>query len=378
MIWRGPARMLALSFLLLLLGSCGQRIHPMAPTSDAQGTDPIEALGYEPVRFSAMGSPIRAAYFYSYMPFDHLDRLAEAGFNRAIVKFIGSSMGPDAIARLKAWMARGARVSVEVAPTWNLAARGIASHLPNGRRYAPEGRIVPEIGCPLDPELWDRALIGRAEDILRAVPDVKRMVVDMEVYGVGFHFYDRACRCARCMREFRQGMGYTTAMVAAMDEARLARRLTEFQEKRLRRMLEERFKEFRDAHPGVEMGFFDLDRNAFVHRAMAEALDDADLQTVDYTERTYRTGARDVPVARDVLTGVGLSAPVVAGVWLKGFTPAALSPALQSVLQEADGYFVFTTYSLWRPEVELSGPYSLRGHQDEYWRVFKTANGVAP
>ena len=39
----------------------------------------------------------------------------------------------------------------------------------------------------------------------------------------------------------------------------------------------------------------------------------------------------------------------------------------------AEGYFIFTTYSLDHPAT-LDGAYELRGHPTEYWRVLAEAN----
>ena len=41
---------------------------------------------------AAASAPVRASYFYSYMTPDHLDSLARAGFNRAIIKCIDDSL----------------------------------------------------------------------------------------------------------------------------------------------------------------------------------------------------------------------------------------------------------------------------------------------
>jgi hypothetical protein len=46
----------------------------------------------------------------------HLDRLAESGFNRALVKFIADSLGAEGERKLRAWTNQAARVGIELAP----------------------------------------------------------------------------------------------------------------------------------------------------------------------------------------------------------------------------------------------------------------------
>jgi hypothetical protein len=131
---------------------------------------------------------------------------------------------------------------------------------------------------------------------------------------------------------------------------------------------------FAAAHPGVEIGIFDLDFDSFVHRAVAVALMRAQVPTVDYTERTYARGAGGVQEARAALDAIGVSAPVVGGLWLQRVPPESLGVALQSASKGAAGYFVFTTYSLWLEPGKLKGPYTLLGPQSRYWSAFRRAN----
>jgi hypothetical protein len=96
--------------------------------------------------------------------------------------------------------------------------------------------------------------------------------------------------------------------------------------------------------------------------------------TVDYCERSYTSAGASLPGARARLRALGHAAtPLVGGLWLKQFPPANLPHALRSVRDRADGYFIFTTYSLDHP-VSLDGAYELRGHPTEYWRVLAEAN----
>jgi len=120
---------------------------------------------------------------------------------------------------------------------------------------------------------------------------------------------------------------------------------------------------------GLEIDFFDLDFDSFVHRAMVRALVQTGLPTTNYCERSYAAAAAAIPRRRaHPLDSLGLAAPLVCGSQLKNFDPPHLVDAMGSVAQAADGYFIFTSYSLWQAPSQLTGPYVLAGRHADYWR----------
>ena len=46
-----------------------------------------------------------------------------------------------------------------------------------------------------------------------------------------------------------------------------------------------------------------------------------------------------------------------------------------SITAVADGYFIFTTFSLWLDPAQLQGPYTLPGSRADYWAALREANG---
>jgi hypothetical protein len=143
----------------------------------------------------------------------------------------------------------------------------------------------------------------------------------------------------------------------------------------LERTLTGLLSEFATRHPGVEMAVFDLDLDSFVHRALARALSRSGVPTADYCERSYTAGGGALPMARARLDALGLSdAPLIGGLWLKRFRPGLLAAAVNSVLERSEGYFIFTTYSLWLEPTRLHGPYTLVGTQGDYWKALTEAN----
>ena len=312
----------------------------------------------------------RAAYFYHYMEPAHLDRLAQAGFDTAVIHWIGDTLGVRGARELAAFVERGDAVGITIVPQWILQQPSRLASSPRDRRYTwGTGIVERDIPCPLDTTYWRSALLERADAMLAAAPRTRRIAVDLEMWTGGRHHWDAgACRCPSCVSEYRGGVR------GPFDRRRLSG-LLGWEEAALERRLVPLLRTFAARHPGVELGVFDLDYDAFPHRALARALARAGVPTADWSERTYSTGAADVPAIRRRLAALGLAdAPIHGGLWLKRFTPTALPDAAHALRRSAEGWFVFTTYSLWLDPTKLRGPYTLPGTPEAYWSSLREAN----
>ena len=211
---------------------------------------------------------------------------------------------------------------------------------------------------------------GTNSEMLAAAPGTRRIAVDLEMWTGGRHHWDAgACRCPHCVREYRGGAK------GKVDPTRLTGLLA-WEEAALERRLVPLLRTFSQRHPGVELGVFDLDLEAFPHRALARALARTAVPTADWTECTYSTGSpSDVVQARRRLKALGLSkTPIHAGLWLKRFRPNGLPRIARNLRASADGWFVFTTYSLWLDPSQLQGPYVLPAAPASYWSSLREAN----
>jgi hypothetical protein len=312
---------------------------------------------------------IRTAYFYHYMGPDHLDSLAAHGFNRAVIHWIPDTLGVVGVREASAFVARGLARGVDVVPKWLLQNPARLASRPRERRYTwGRARVEPEVPCPLDSAYWRAALLDRAAEFLQADSAITRLAVDLELYRSARHHYDAgACVCGSC-REL-----YAGRPVPA-DPSRLSG-LLGFEEARLERLLTGILAELAARWPGAELGVFDLDYDSFVHRALARALVRAGVATVDYCERSYAAAGVPLPAVRLRLDALGLeAAPLIGGLWLKRFPPRDVPRAARSVVANADGYFVFTTFSLWLDPAKLTGPYTLLGPPAEYWQALAEVN----
>jgi hypothetical protein len=224
------------------------------------------------------------------------------------------------------------------------------------------------VGCPLDEAMWKSGLADRLNEILAADPGITRVLVDLELYSAGRHHYDAGpCRCASCRDAFPEARA---ADGGAAGEAALVRA----QEDRLVSFLTPMCSAFAAAHPGVEIGVFDLDFPSFVHRALARALVAAKVPAADYTERTYREGAARAGEAKAALDSLGVRGPLVTGLLLKRILPANLTAMAKDAVARTDGYFIFTTYSLWQTAEKLTSDYTLPAPAAEYWPALSAAN----
>lgn len=360
--------------IIIAIPACGRHARVVAPedhrVARGESTLPIDPA-------------IRAGYFYSYVSPFHLDSLANTGFNRAIIKFIGDSLAPRGTEELRGWIERAARLPVEVTPAWSLQSTARLAALRTPRRYTwGSGSIENGVGCPLDSLFWRSALLDRAREILAATPTVRRLALDLEIYTGRPHHYVDPCVCAACIDEQERTGGSASASPVTPEPNAIGARtqrarsiaIARFEEARVTDILANLLAELARDRPGIELGVFDLDRDSFVHRAMARALARSGVGTVDYTERTYSVGSSSAAEARDALQALGLSAPVVGGLWLKKFAPGVLPEAIGAMREQADGYFVFTTFSLWVEPEKRVGPYALQGTPAEYWAALRLAN----
>jgi hypothetical protein len=288
-----------------------------------------------------------------------------------ILRISGDSLGSGTAS----WVARARAHGVECVPDFLLQNRTRQHALPAARRYTwGSGQTDPEAGCPLDSVFWRRCLLDRAEEILATLPEIRRLAVDLEfATGPPKHYDVGPCRCSACLAEYT---GTSDPDRGGSRAWRLSGLLT-WEEARLGEILAALLGEFAARHPGVELGVFDLDLDSFVHRAMARALARCGVPAADYCERSYSVAGGPLRGARARLRALGLTeAPLIGGLWLKRFASSNVPAALRSITERADGYFVFTTYSLSRDPATLSGPYTLLGSPADYWRALTEVNAL--
>lgn len=316
----------------------------------------------------------RAAYLYHYMSTGHVDTLVRSGFGRVILRMVGDSVTTTMARQVQEWVDRGRERGVVVVPDILVQAPESRRLDGTSRRYTwGLGRVEDAIACPLDSLYWRSALLDHSLELLDAVDRVSRIAWDFELYTGSRKYYDAGpCRCRACLHEY-------TGVVPGADASRHAWRLSGldgYQETRLGEIFSSLLSELLARHPGLEIGVFDLDKESFVHRALARALARARVPVVDYCERSYSVGGQPLSGVRASLKALGLAdATILGGIWLKRWRPADLREGIRSIVERSDGYFVFTTYSLWQEPTSLAGPYVVPGERAAYWQAFKEVNG---
>jgi hypothetical protein len=373
-----PVGLAAAAFLVAFAG-CGAPRSPLAPASAAapaaaSSADPSRGVDLTTAHLSTEDPPgenggseatVRAAYFYDYVSYYHLDSLAASGMNRALVKFISDTLGAKGTERLRGWMGKSDRTRVVVVPAFNLQNRVRLQAAGTTRRYTwGGGTVEAEVACPQDSALLASIFLERAREFLAADGRVRGLLVDLEIYHGGIHHYDRgACQCTSCLAEY--------AVASASPEPPAS--MEAFQQERLAGLLAPMLAGLRLDRPHIEFGFLDLDYDSFVHRAFATAVERSQVRAVDYTERTYSVGASGLEAVKAALRDIAPGVPVVGGLWLKRHAPSTLPQTLRDVARQSNGFFLFTTYSLWQDPALLTGTYTLQGTAAEYWQALRAS-----
>jgi len=94
------------------------------------------------------------------------------------------------------------------------------------------------------------------------------------------------------------------------------------------------------------------------------------------SEAEYKEGVTPTLPARLArLKAAGLSFRYLPGLMIGRHSPRQLGLQAKRCLAAADGYWLFTTYSLWQEEPQkLWGPYLIKAPRDQYWQALARAN----
>jgi len=254
---------------------------------DRGGRDP--GAGRRVPRAADAGAT-RAAYLYDYMPADHLDSLAAAGFNRALIHALPDLFDAGGAARLRALVDPVSPQASRSCPS-GCCSRITPGHPPGGapytwgrgvvepRRRARSTRPTGAARCSIAPE-------RRWPPTGAYAP----MAVDLELLGAGRHHTMPGRALSVCVAEHAHGRG-----AAARDPARLSG-LLPYEEapgwphsRRAARRAPAR-------HPGVELAV--LDSTSLVRAPRAGALARAQRGATPTTPRARTGGAAAMADAR--------------------------------------------------------------------------------
>jgi hypothetical protein len=340
------------------------------------------ALGIAPAVSDGDSGPIRGAFFYFYMPAEHLDALAAHGFNTGLDKYWEQSLTTARLAEMAAKRTRADSLGFDLWVCLNLInERLLLTRTSPERRYRDHlGVVHPGVPCPADTSYWAVFFDEMLEPAARATRGPARIALDLELYGTDLtHYPPGPCTCVPCRldyagysgpnRSFAEGWIDRLPLRDFEDLERTERTwLTDFLVGRLG-MLEVEVS-------GLEIGVLDLGRLGLASRAWIDALERLGWPVVDFTEATYSSGAA-VPHADLAVSYAGrpLVVEVAGGLWLRRWTAERLEEEAVRLAEREDGYWIFTSLSLHAPPEELDDDYlQLLGPPADYWQALERAN----
>jgi hypothetical protein len=322
---------------------------------------------------------LRTAYFYARPPADEkVQQLVEVGMNAMILKAAPEKAMPYLREAKKhdgmhCFMALNFSVNAEE----------------EGLRQAVLRRgQVERYACPLEERFWQdhllQGMLERAELANDPQLQVDGLWIDFELYATrtGQRYYTNACYCDYCMSEFAEHRGIELPELA-LDERYPWLVEHDYAEEH-QQLLQDRVEQHATAvreqvhavNPDLLLGFYPTPHNWSLV-GVARAFSTERLPIILWATDTYGGGGPDnVPDDwRQHYEDLGINARYCAGMLLRRYSAKNLAAYIYHTSAECDGYWLFTTYTLWNPVEKHSGDYYLAaGTPDEYWNAIERGN----
>ncbi len=322
---------------------------------------------------------LRTAYFYARPPADEkIQQLVDVGMNAMILK-----APPDrAMPYLReAKKHEGMHCFLALNFSVNAEEEGL-------RQAVLKRGQVERYACPLEERFWQEHLLPgmleRAELANDPELQVDGLWIDFELYATvtGQRYYTNACYCDHCMSEFAQHKNIELPELA-LDE-RYPWLVEQGYAEEYTRLLQDRVQEHATAvreqvhavNPNLLLGFYPTPHNWSLV-GVARAFSTERLPIVLWATDTYGGGGPDrVPDDwREHYADLGINARYCAGMLLRCYSAKNLAAYIYHTGAECNGYWLFTTYTLWKPKEERSGDYYLAaGTSQEYWEALERGN----
>lgn len=273
-----------------------------------------------------------------------------------------------------------------------LEALGPISHavVQGPRRYLSSG--VRGVPSPLERKYWMGQLLQEAlyiAELAKTYPNIRGFNFDLEAYAENVmwrhnsSFDDQTFFAAIAQMQEAHG---SELMVAAkrvpfekrydwLAEYDLLKDYFDAQSQLITQLAIEFRKRVREVNPDLELGFVYYEPN-WMHDGWARGLGTADKPCVIFSELEYHHGIG--PSSRGLaqrLKDMGLYARYLPGLQPEHFTPGQFARAAADANYWHNGYWMFTSYSLWQPKPEkLWGPYTLLAAADQYISALGSVN----
>ena len=313
---------------------------------------------------------------------EHLKRLKANGFNTALVKDGNYEIRSNL---WQTWAEMARKYEIQLVPVLNFA--GVREIEQLKGQYRPyidrNGKVFETTPCPVDATYWEIAIGQRFLRLARLASSapVAGLIFDTEMYGSGQYLYRDLCFCDDCWAHFCQMQSHLCTSVpkeqrfAYLVERQLVKRYEEVQKQRLQDVLVQLRSQIHAVNPGIYLGFLAYRSNWF-YAALIRGLGTTEQPVNVFTESSYISGY--TPYIKEEQTAVhGASerqaARYVPGLWLGRFFPEELPSQLYVMAINTDGYWLFTTDSLW-DNTPKQGHYAVHGPIEPYWNAFRRVN----
>ncbi len=315
---------------------------------------------------------LRTAYFYANPPAEEkVQQLLDAGMNAMILKATPEKALPFL---REARKHEGMHAFLALNFSVNAEKEGLR------QAVLADGR-VERYACPLEERFWTDYLLAGMLERARLGNDPELQVdglwIDFELYSTvtGQRYYTNACYCDYCMSQFAEHADITIPELA--NNERRAWLIEHGYEDEYTQYLQDRVEEYATGvreqvhavNPNLLLGFYPTPSNWSLV-GVARAFSTERLPIILWATDTYGGGGPDrVPDDwREHYEALGINARYCAGMLLRRYSAKNLAAYIYHTSAECDGYWLFTTYTLWKPEEERTGDYYLAaGSSEEYW-----------
>lgn len=322
---------------------------------------------------------LRTAYFYARPPAEEkVKQLLDVGMNSMILK-----APPEKALPFLREAKKHPGMHCFLAVNFNVNAEE------EGLRQAvlADGR-VEAYACPLEERFWreylTKEMVQRAALSQVASLQVDGLWIDFELYSTvtGQRYYTNACYCDYCMNEFALAQGIRIPALANderrpwLEENGLGEEYTQFLQSRVEQYATELREQIRRVNPNMLLGFYPTPSNWSLI-GVARAFSTERLPIILWATDTYGGGGpNNVPDNwREQYEELGINARYCAGMLLRRYSAKNLAAYIYHTSARCDGYWLFTTYTLWTPEEQRSGDYYLAaGTAEEYWEAIARGN----
>jgi len=257
------------------------------------------------------------------------------------------------------------------------------------RYHSPGEKPAPG---PLEEKYWLGQLLAEARlaaELSRVCGNIKGFLVDVEMYGGDImwrwnsSFDDQTFNAV--MQQLKR-RGVVDSKLAVEDVQRPQR----YEWLRKKQLLKEYFaveqelveriaRRFRDEidkiNPDFQLGILPFEANWF-YEGWVKGLGTGRAPVLICSENEYSTGLppRTLSVI-ERLKKQGVHFRYVPGLLIGSYSPRQLAQQAALCQKLIDGYWLFTTYSLWQPQPQrLRGAYLIKADRHQYWNLLNEAN----